>query len=118
MTAGVPLLPTFGGFLDHHTLEDWLGRKLQVTWAGLVAEPLPQSFHAAVATLAHSPSGRDSYAIQAGGAGMWNQGWSAWLQQMLFMSGCGQAAEHPKMVERAIRKQGVSWLTDSRYWIE
>jgi hypothetical protein len=119
MTAAASMLPTFSGLLDDHALEDWFGPKLRMVWAGVVAEPLPPSFHAAVAVLGHSHSSRALHPTQAHRSDVWHGEWSLWLQRLLCKTGRAQAVKHPKMMERAIRKQGVAWLVaDSQDWMQ
>ena len=92
-------------------LELWLGEKLRDACAELLAEPLPQPFHAAVAGFARSPSS-NSFAAMGPDAGAGTRSWGVWLQQQLCWSLSDPLKPNSRMMQRAIREQGVSWLVE------
>ena len=111
MNAAVQSCPFPSIFEVACDLELWLGEKLRDACAELLAEPLPETFHTAVAGFARSPS-NNSLAAMGRDAGGGTRSWAVWLQQHLCLTPRVPEMENSRMMRRAIRKQGVSWLVE------
>lgn len=91
-------------------IELWLGERLRETCEEMLAEPIPQSILAAVAELC-SPSSV-SYTDATLDTAAAQPGWIVWLQQFLGLTIRRPKIENSRMMRRAIREQGVSWLVE------
>ena len=76
----------------------------------MLAEPIPQSILAAVAELC-SPSSV-SYTDATLDTAAAQPNWIVWLRQYLRRTIRGPQFEESRMMRRAIREQGVSWLVE------